>query len=668
MTSSTTDKRSHTFTAPPLRAHAENVEAVASCSLRKLWTSNVQAQAATYNGLFGAERRAFPLIALMKDQVDALRRLNVPAASMDSSLSMEEMADVRRQIREGTLKLLYVAPERLNNENFVQMIMEQEISLLAVDESHCISEWGPSFRPDYLKVARFAKEVGAQRVLCLTATATPSVAQDICAGFDIDVNEGLFQTGNFRSNLELQIQPSTDQESKIKILVPFLQSRKGGAAIVYATTQGNAEEISRSLNAKGVDSKVYHAGLTADVRKEIQNWFMKSDGVVVATIAFGMGIDKANIRQVAHAFMPKTLQEIGRAGRDGLPSTCLMLPSPNDLPILESFARANTPSRNSIRDWLLAVFSAPVAADGSLDFSLYEQANTFDISRNTLGLLYAQLELQNELLRAVTPFYQTYTLKPMASNPGGWDRVLADKSNEAVAIRKYWTAGTIWHTLDIVSAALKAGIDRAELARQITRWEQAGELESKVSGVRNRFQPLKDLPTNKKEIEDLADTLFKQMTDREEADVARLKGVAAFASGSQSPFNCPDHLVAIQFCKTGRAIHFNPNISLPPNEAAIKAVLSVCGVRDDSRFLARVAFGISSPRATLLGLSRNPIFGSCPNADFGQLIERFEKECKKAGYKNLATLAPPKAAPAKRAYGGTAKGAPAKKATRYTKK
>ncbi|KAL8292929.1 hypothetical protein RQP46_000623 [Phenoliferia psychrophenolica] len=566
-----------------------------------------------------------PLIALMK--------LNVPAASMDSSLSMAEMNAVRTQIREGTLKLLY---------NFVQMVSSLDISLLAVDESHCISEWGPSFRPDYLKVARFAVEVGAQRVLALTATATPSVAKDICVGFDIDPDEGMFQTGNFRSNLELTIAPTVGEASKIALLVPFLKSRKGGAAIVYATTQQNAEDIARSLNAKDVKSEVYHAGLDAEKRKRIQDDFMKSNGVVVATIAFGMGIDKANIRQVAHAFMPKTLenysQEIGRAGRDGLPSTCLMLPSPSDMPILESFARGNTPSRNSIRDWLLAVFKAPASADGSLDFSLYDQAIEFDIS----------------LLRAVTPFYQTYTLKPLGSNPSGWPRVMGDRSKEAVAIRKYWKAGSIWHTLDIVNAAILSGIDRAELSRQITRWEQDGLLESKVSGVRNRFQPLGKLPQAKEEVEELADALFKQMADREglAAELCTYFGDKSVPNGSCG--NCT-------WCKTKKPIAFQAQISLPPNESAIKAVLATCGVRDDSRFLARIAFGISSPRATQLGLNRSPVFNSCPNSDFNLLVERFEKECAAAGYKNKAVLAPPKAPP-KRA--GGAQGGAAKKAKR----
>lgn len=178
-------------------------------------------------------------------------------------------------------------------------------------ESHCVSEWGPSFRPTYLKVARFAKEVNAQRVLCLTATATPSVVTDICdaeKGFDISVDQGVFKTGNYRSNLALQILPCVNRGAKLAALIPFLKARRGGASIIYITTQHESDELATSLKASGVDCKPYHAGMKAEDRKSTQDWFIAGEGVVVATIAFGMGIDKSNIRQVVHFNIPKTLE------------------------------------------------------------------------------------------------------------------------------------------------------------------------------------------------------------------------------------------------------------------------------------------------------------------------------------------------------------------------
>ena len=214
-----------------------------------------------------------------------------------------------------------------------------------------MSEWGPSFRSEYLKVARFAKEVNAQRVLCLTATATPSVVNDICAkenGFDIDVEHGVLKTGNYRPNLALQIRPCANYGAKLAALTPFLKARGRGGAIVYVTTHHESEDVAAALKKSGIDCKHYHAGMKSDERKATQDWFISSEGVVVATIAFGMGIDHASIRQVTHFTVPKTLenyswvdfgastyrpradslfrsQEVGRAGRDGLPATCLML-------------------------------------------------------------------------------------------------------------------------------------------------------------------------------------------------------------------------------------------------------------------------------------------------------------------------------------------------------
>ncbi|GAA5874026.1 hypothetical protein JCM3774_001587 [Rhodotorula dairenensis] len=623
-----------------------------------------------------------PLIALMKDQRDALTARGVAAASLDSSLTLEESAAVRQQLREKKLKILYVAPERLNNEMFIQMIGEQEIALLAVDESHCVSEWGPSFRAEYLKVSRFAKEIGARRVLCLTATATPSVVKDICDetnGFDIDLREGVFSTGAFRPNLTLLIQPCSNYKSKVAALVPALKARGDGAAIVYVTIQKHADELATELaETHKLDARAYHAGMTADKRKDVQEWFLAGNGIVVATIAFGMGIDKPNIRVVVHSALPKTMenysQEIGRAGRDGKPSICVMLPSPGDMPILESFARANTPSLRSIRSWLDTVFLAPLERDGTISANHYEQSNTFDIGRNTLSLLFTMLELQFGLLRATTPFYQEYNIKPLAANPGAFQHLLDDQSREAVALRANWKPGRVWHSIDVVATAESADLERADLVRQISRWELNGWCEVKVAGVRMRYRVLKTLPELDEDIDELAQNLFKQLSDREEADVARLRSVAEFVKGG----SCYAHQLAryfgddksvpngqcgmCSFCKGEQSVAFAPKLDAPFSDKQVRFVLAVCGVRDDPRMLARLAFGVTSPRITQLGLSKHDAFGCCDSADFGKLLSRFEAECEASGYKNKAVLAPPKTTPAAKAA-TPAGGADASKST-----
>jgi RecQ family ATP-dependent DNA helicase len=293
-----------------------------------------------------------PLIALMKDQVDALKKRGVAARAMDSSQSRDAWLDTYDKLKRDQLKLLYVAPERLNNEGFVEMISHTKIRMVAVDEAHCISEWGHAFRPDYLKIARFVKEIQAERVLCLTATATAEVAYDICKAFNID-EEGLFRTTTYRSNLRLLVQSFAYGTEKISALEEFLRKNKG-PSIVYVQTHEQTESVCANLKTSGFNVHGYHAGMANDARTRVQDKFMTSkDIVTVATIAFGMGIDKADIRNIVHYAVPKTLegysQQIGRAGRDGLESTCMIYLCGEDIGIMEEWSRADVPSLRSIK-------------------------------------------------------------------------------------------------------------------------------------------------------------------------------------------------------------------------------------------------------------------------------------------------------------------------------
>jgi RecQ family ATP-dependent DNA helicase len=325
-----------------------------------------------------------PLIALMKDQVDALKKRGVAAAAMDSSQSRETWLDTCDKLRRDQLKLLYVAPERLNNEGFIEMISNTKIRMVAIDEAHCISEWGHAFRPDYLKVARFVKEIQAERVLCLTATATSKVADDICAAFDID-KQGLFRTTTYRSNLRLLAQSFSSGAEKISALKNFL-SRNKGPSIVYVQTHDQTESVCTNLKSNGFNAYAYHAGMANDARTLVQDKFMASKNIViVATIAFGMGIDKADIRNVVHYAIPKTLegysQEIGRAGRDGLESICMIYLCEEDIGIMEEWSRADVPSLRSIKGLVGGLFEQHTAAKVGdvIERNLNDESREWDI-------------------------------------------------------------------------------------------------------------------------------------------------------------------------------------------------------------------------------------------------------------------------------------------------
>ena len=319
-----------------------------------------------------------PLIALMKDQIDFLKRHDIAAARLDSSLTLDETKAVEAGMLSGTLKLLYVSPERFNNERFLSLLSRTHISLFAVDEAHCISEWGHNFRPDYLKLAETARSLNVERALALTATATPAVAEDVRAAFDIAPNDTVI-TGFYRPNLRMATTP-VPAYRRDELLLSRLQKRKPGPTIIYVTLQKTAERIAKYLSENGFPSWAYHAGMDAETRARVQDDFMASQsGIVAATIAFGMGIDKSNVRYVYHYNLPHSLeaysQEIGRAGRDGEQSTVELLACPDDVPTLQNFAYGDTPTYPAI----LALVSEILTLGSRIDVALHELSLKFDI-------------------------------------------------------------------------------------------------------------------------------------------------------------------------------------------------------------------------------------------------------------------------------------------------
>jgi ATP-dependent DNA helicase RecQ len=297
-----------------------------------------------------------PLIALMKDQVDALVAREIPATLINSSLPLEEQRARLRAMQQGKYKLVYIAPERFRNERFVEAIRGVEVSLFAVDEAHCISQWGHDFRPDYLRLKEAVAQLGQNgknpQVIALTATATPAVRADIAK--QLALNDPVSFTAGFdRHNLTLRVVQCKNEHERMARAAQIAEQATG-AGIIYAATRKTVEEVTGHLQQRGIKALAYHAGLSEQTRSRVQERFMAGElTVIVATNAFGMGIDKRDLRFVTHYNAPGSIeayyQEVGRAGRDGLPSVCTLLFNYIDKRVHEFFIEGSNPSPEIIQ-------------------------------------------------------------------------------------------------------------------------------------------------------------------------------------------------------------------------------------------------------------------------------------------------------------------------------
>lgn len=568
-----------------------------------------------------------PLIALMKDQIDFLVSHGVAAARLDSTVAFEESRQTYADMRSGKLKLLYVAPERLANERFLQTLKRLRLSMLAVDEAHCISEWGHNFRPDYMKLATLAKALGVARVLALTATATPSVAKDIAAAFDIAADD-VIQTGFHRPNLSLHVTPTQGGLERRTLLLERLRSRPRGPTIVYVTLQRTSEEVAAFLARAGFAAKAYHAGMDNDVRHEVQDWFMSSsDAVVVATIAFGMGIDKRDIRGVYHFNLPKSLesyaQEIGRAGRDGLPSICEMLAAMEDVTVLENFTFGDTPTARAVNQVL-----GHVLGQGEiLELSIYDLCGQFDMRPLVIDTLLTYLELDG-ILQSTGPFYTEY--KYQAQRPLNEAFAAFDPARAEFLRRIFGHArhGRTWSSLqlDEISAAL--GEPRQRLVAALNFLEEQGALKLQVAGVRQGYR----VQRNDFDRAALATTMVERFARRERRDIERLQQVLNFAGheGCRTRFllsyfgqDLGKDCGHCAYCEGIRmsALPPAPAPSLGEGETAMLNELRGQGhealksVRQVTRFLC----GITSPATTRAKLSKHPMFAALAHVPFRQV-------------------------------------------------
>ena len=573
-----------------------------------------------------------PLIALMKDQVETLRARGIAAARLDSSLTAEEVAEVHAGMASGKLKLLYVAPERLLKETFVERLKAVKIAMIAVDEAHCISEWGHSFRPEYLRLAHVAREMGVKRVLALTATATVTVAEDLRRAFGIAEGD-VVRMSFLRSNLSYRVTPCA-AEKRLGILTERLKKR-GGPAVVYVTLQQTAEMVATHLQRQGVKAKAYHAGLPAEHRAEAQEAFMAGTvEVMVATIAFGMGIDKADIRAVYHYNLPKTVenyqQETGRAGRDGKPAVCELLACRDDLVVLENFVYGDTPTPGALRQ----VVDHLTRRGAEFEVSVYDLSIATDVRQAVIETVMTYLELEG-CLKPVGMGYAKYEVRLL----GTMERLLAGRSVEKRAFLQALLAtgkvGTRWILIEPEKASSELGVGRDEVVRTLHVLEEAGEVELKASGVRQRFKKtaaIVDMGAVMRRMEE-------RFSVREKADLLRLAQVVELAGypgcltrwllayfGEELAEDCGK----CESCKkprdSAREIPVTPKQEISMEEVAMirHLIRERHAALASARALTRFLCGLTSPAASRARLGRHEAFGCLERLSFAEVLEQVE--------------------------------------------
>ncbi|OBR11346.1 RecQ family ATP-dependent DNA helicase [Colletotrichum higginsianum IMI 349063] len=626
-----------------------------------------------------------PLIALMKDQVDALRRRGVAAAVLDSTQSREEFVDIHSKLANGKLDLLYCAPERLNNEGFLASLQSIRggIRLLAIDEAHCISEWGHSFRPDYLKIARFAKEANVERVVCLTATATATVAQDIRATFNVPP-EGLFVTSMYRPNLRLMVEAISPDDNQVEICSGFLQGHPG-PAIIYVTTHAAAEKLAGDLVKKKFNARPYHAGLDKDIRSDIQDKFLRSDNmIIVGTIAFGMGIDKENVRTIIHFDLPSSIeaysQQIGRAGRDGKPSTCLLYLSNKDFFLRNIMIHGERPSRLALRalfDEICSADNCEMRPGDTFSVALTSQSKRVDVRETQLSIIYAYLELKFGLLRSSTPQYSEYKYQVLQGQA-----LAADSSPAAKYIQRQSKKAQLWTYIDVDVPPGSGGVDRADITRKLDSWAESGIIKLDKKGVQKVFRITKAFPKSREETDRIIDNIDTEIVKKEKQDLQRVQDLVDLLTGTKcltrslaAYFADTTHASAKEcghctWCETHKQVRLPNFVPQQLDEKLMKGILTICKTacareagkaddlaataakakspdkartataqarqalanstaKEDARFMACVAFGIKTPRIGSMGLhNTKAAFETMSNCNFVELVDAFEEMMK----------------------------------------
>lgn len=568
-----------------------------------------------------------PLIALMHDQLAFLHSKGIAAATLDSSQTPEESRRVMQQVSDGQLKILMISVERLKNERFRRFIQQVPLSMLVVDEAHCISEWGHNFRPDYLKLPAYRRELKIPQVLLLTATATPTVMADMQAKFDIE-DEGLVVTGFYRANLDLAVVP-LPAEARDDWLQAEVRREPTAPTIVYVTLQHTAQHCADLLRRAGIRASAYHAGLDSTLRSQIQHDFMAGKvDCIVATIAFGMGIDKADIRRVIHYDLPKSIenysQEIGRAGRDGHPSRCIVLANRAQLPVLENFVYGDTPDRAAI----VTLLEILQQSGSAWEFGLLRLSNDTNIRQLPLKTLLVYLEMAGVIMPAYS-YFAEYRFKFVLDKAEILTRFNPERRQFLEQLFACAPQARSWCTMDFDALWQGYQGERHRAAAALDYLQQQGWIELESKQMTDVYRVLRqDVDINA-----LADELYALFEKKELSELARLQALLAFFTSShclsqelaryfadeQAPSKCGHCSV----CRGEVAVLPPlPTLTLP-NEKGLRAwcdpLIALCHT-SHPRILTRFLCGIATPLTSRVKAKSLAGFGQLAAHPFAEVL------------------------------------------------
>ncbi len=560
-----------------------------------------------------------PLLSLMKDQLDFLVSKNIPAARLDSTLSRDEYSSILENAKSGRLKILMISVERFKNERFRNHLEKMNVSLLAVDEAHCISEWGHNFRPEYLKLPDYRNDFKIPQVLLLTATATTQVVEDMCKRFGIP-DSNVTITGFYRENLYLQVSPVTGS-TRNDSLYNTISKNPESPTIVYVTLQKTAETVAAFLSSKGVGAAHYHAGLKSDDRERIQDRFIHGElNCIVATIAFGMGIDKKDIRRVIHYDLPKSLenysQEIGRSGRDGENSFCEVLANKETITIHENFVYGDTPEQTSVLGLLKLIKANETPL---LELKLVSLSRELDIRPLPLKTLLVYLDMHG-ILKPRYAYFQEYSFKynqapeQIAGTFEGERRAFVSDLLNCCETKKTWTY------LNMERATSQNGIDRKRVIAALDYFDEKGwiELQAKQS------VEVYDILNNQFDPDQTADAIHTLFTQKETREIERIHDMLAFFESD----TCISHKLAgyfgetiekekcghCSFCATGTGARFteSESISIPEKynaSAIMNQIREKTGTALTLSNTTKLLCGIQTPLFFKLKVKSMPEFG-----------------------------------------------------------